>query len=166
LYDLEYLTNDQGRRVAAFGYWAGYAGAAVSLLAHAAQARGAICPPVTRFADKDAMARAVADALHDAPSVLIIGALGRVGTGAADLCRAVARESRAGTWRKLRMAGRSQQVLAADVFLNCILATQGCPVFVPQSALTDRQARALRVIGDIACDPTLGFLADQRSMTA
>ncbi len=33
LYDLEYLVNPDGRRVAAFGYWAGYAGAAVSLKA-------------------------------------------------------------------------------------------------------------------------------------
>jgi saccharopine dehydrogenase (NAD+, L-lysine forming) len=30
LYDLEYLVDEEGRRVAAFGYWAGYAGAAVS----------------------------------------------------------------------------------------------------------------------------------------
>ena len=28
LFDLEYLTDDAGKRVAAFGYWAGYAGAA------------------------------------------------------------------------------------------------------------------------------------------
>ena len=28
LYDLEYLTDETGRRVAAFGYWAGFAGAA------------------------------------------------------------------------------------------------------------------------------------------
>ena len=33
LYDLEYLVDEAGRRVAAFGYWAGYAGAAVSLIA-------------------------------------------------------------------------------------------------------------------------------------
>ena len=32
LYDLEYLTDDAGRRVAAFGYWAGFAGAAVALM--------------------------------------------------------------------------------------------------------------------------------------
>ena len=31
LYDLEYLVDETGRRVAAFGYWAGYAGAAVTL---------------------------------------------------------------------------------------------------------------------------------------
>ena len=32
LYDLEYLVGEDGRRVAAFGYWAGYAGAALSVL--------------------------------------------------------------------------------------------------------------------------------------
>lgn len=36
LYDLEYLVDEAGRRVAAFGYWAGYAGAAVALKAWAA----------------------------------------------------------------------------------------------------------------------------------
>jgi saccharopine dehydrogenase (NAD+, L-lysine-forming) len=41
------------------------------------------------------------------------------------------------------------------VFLNCILARPGCPVFVPASART--AARKLRVIGDIACDPTSDF---------
>ncbi|MGD9863829.1 MAG: saccharopine dehydrogenase, partial [Pseudodonghicola sp.] len=46
LYDLEYLVDEAGRRVAAFGYWAGYAGAAVTLKAWAAQQRGGICGPV------------------------------------------------------------------------------------------------------------------------
>lgn len=156
LYDLEYLTNDQGRRVAAFGYWAGYAGAAVSLLAFAAQARGAICPPVTRFADKNALTDAVAVALVTAPHVLIIGALGRVGTGASDLCRAVGARVTGWDMAETAAGGPFPQVMAADVFLNCILATPGCPVFVPQTALTDH-TRALRVIGDIACDPTSDF---------
>ena len=31
LYDIEYLVDEGGRRLAAFGYWAGFAGAAVSL---------------------------------------------------------------------------------------------------------------------------------------
>jgi saccharopine dehydrogenase (NAD+, L-lysine-forming) len=37
LYDIEFLVGENGRRVAAFGYYAGYAGAAVSLLAWAHQ---------------------------------------------------------------------------------------------------------------------------------
>jgi len=42
-------------------------------------------------------------------------------------------------------------VLEHGIFLNCILARPGCPVFVPESAKA--APRALRVIGDIACDP-------------
>ncbi|NBO21228.1 MAG: saccharopine dehydrogenase, partial [Rhodobacteraceae bacterium] len=38
---------------------------------------------------------------------------------------------------------------------NCILARPGCPVFVPADA--KGAARALTVIGDIACDPTSDF---------
>jgi len=51
--------------------------------------------------------------------------------------------------------GPFPEVLAHELFFNCILARPGCPVFVPASALT--ADRALRVIGDIACDPTSDF---------
>ncbi|NQZ09620.1 MAG: hypothetical protein HRT35_20920 [Algicola sp.] len=37
LYDLEYLLDDNKRRVAAFGYWAGFAGAALALKAWVSQ---------------------------------------------------------------------------------------------------------------------------------
>ena len=157
LYDLEYLTSEQGRRVAAFGYWAGYAGAAVSLLAYAAQARGGICPPVARFDDRHDMAHAVANALAglDAPRVLIIGALGRVGTGAADLCAAAKASVTRWDMAETAHGGPFPELLAHDVFLNCILASPQTPVFVPSNARDT--PRKLRVIGDIACDPTSEF---------
>ena len=40
LYDLEYLVDENGRRVAAFGYWAGFVGAAIAVLAWAGQVLG------------------------------------------------------------------------------------------------------------------------------
>ena len=46
-------------------------------------------------------------------------------------------------------------MLQHEIFLNCILARPGCPVFVPASAKT--APRKLTVIGDIACDPTSDF---------
>jgi saccharopine dehydrogenase (NAD+, L-lysine-forming) len=52
--------------------------------------------------------------------------------------------------------GPFPQVLQHEIFLNCILARPGCPVFVPASAAHDG-ARNLTVIGDIACDPTSDF---------
>ena len=156
LYDLEYLLDADGRRVAAFGYWAGYAGAAVSLLSFAAQQNGGLIGPVSTFANAPAMVGAIQIALNGAtPSTLIIGALGRVGTGAADLCTALELPVTKWDMAETASGGPFPQVLAHDVFLNCILARDGTPVFVPASAKTAE--RTLRVIGDIACDPQSDF---------
>ncbi|MFN5828998.1 MAG: saccharopine dehydrogenase, partial [Rhodobacterales bacterium] len=51
--------------------------------------------------------------------------------------------------------GPFPQVLEHEIFLNCIVARPGCPVFVPAGAVS--APRALTVIGDIACDPTSDF---------
>jgi saccharopine dehydrogenase (NAD+, L-lysine-forming) len=156
LYDLESLVDETGRRLAAFGYWAGFAGAAVALKCLAAQGRGGLCGPVTRYAGRAAMVADVAADLAGArPRVIVIGAKGRVGTGAADLCEQVGLSVT--RWDMLETAhgGPFPEVLAHEVFLNCILARPGCPVFVPADAVA--APRALRVIGDIACDPTSDF---------
>ena len=157
LYDLEYLVDDTGRRVAAFGYWAGYAGAAISLKCWAAQQQGGVAGPVAKYADKAAMLADLGAELagKPLPRALIIGALGRVGTGAADLCTALGVAVTKWDIAETASGGPFSQVLRHEILLNCILARPGCPVFVPASAKTD--ARALRVIGDIACDPTSDF---------
>ena len=158
LYDLEYLVDATGRRVAAFGYWAGYAGAAVSLKCWAAQQRGTICGPVRKVASKAALLDQLAAELEglSRPRALIIGALGRVGTGAADLCTAMGVEVTRWDMAETAGGGPFPEVLSHEIFLNCILARPGCPVFVRASAKTD-PARKLTVIGDIACDPTSDF---------
>ncbi len=153
LYDLEYLVTAEGRRVAAFGYWAGYAGAAVSLRAWAVQARGDICPPVSTSPDKNALLAALAEDMAGlgAPSAIVIGALGRVGTGAADLCEAMGVTVTRWDMEETQHGGPFPEILAHDLFFNCILARPGTPVFVPKSALY--APRKLGVIGDVACDP-------------
>lgn len=158
LYDLEYLVDETGRRVAAFGYWAGYAGAAVSLKCWAAQQRGGIAGPVRKAGSKDALlAELNADlAGLGRPRAIIIGALGRVGTGAADLCSAMGVAVTKWDMAETASGGPFPEVLEHEIFLNCILARPGCPVFVPAAAKADA-ARKLTVIGDIACDPTSEF---------
>ena len=159
LLDLEYLVDESGRRVAAFGYWAGYAGAAVALKCWAAQQRGSIAGPVSKYAGRMALLADLEAELTrigpERPTAIVIGALGRVGTGASDLLAAM--EVPVTQWDMAETAGGGPfpQVLAHDIFLNCILARPGCPVFVPASAKTD--PRRLTVIGDIACDPTSDF---------
>lgn len=152
LYDLEYLTDDTGRRVAAFGYWAGFAGAAVSTIAWAAQSGGGICPAVGMFDHADDMAAHVRATLDGRTlSVLVIGALGRVGQGACALCSAVGLTVTRWDMAETAHGGPFPELFDHDMVLNCILARPGTPVFVPKDALT--QPRRLSVIGDIACDP-------------
>lgn len=159
LLDLEYLTDDDGRRLAAFGYWAGYAGAAVSLKAWAAMARGGICAPVHAYPDKAQLIdelRAQMDATGlPRPRALVIGANGRVGTGAADLLTLMGVHVTRWDMAETAHGGPFPEVLQHDIFVNAILAQPGAPVFVPAEAVAPN--RALRVIGDVACDPTSEF---------
>jgi len=159
LYDLEYLVDETGRRVAAFGYWAGFAGAAVTLRCWIAQQKGEIVGQVGVFKSSDAL---VADLKADLTPVrssnldaLIIGALGRVGTGASDLLDALDVSVTKWDMAETASGGPFPEVLRHSLFLNCILARPGTPVFVPATAKAD--PRKLTVIGDIACDPDSNF---------
>ncbi|MGC9537351.1 saccharopine dehydrogenase C-terminal domain-containing protein [Streptomyces sp. UG1] len=78
LLDLEYLVDDDGRRLAAFGFWAGYLGAALAVLQH----RGRLATPLTPTSKEelDEILRPVAG--DEEFTALVIGALGRSGRGA------------------------------------------------------------------------------------
>lgn len=159
LYDLEYLLDADGRRVAAFGYWAGYAGAAVALQCWAAQQRGSIAGPVSVYGGSPDLRADLQSDLNATdnprPSAMVIGALGRVGTGAADLCEAMGIEVTKWDMDETASGGPFPEILTHDIFFNAILARPGTPVFIPASAKT--APRALTVIGDIACDPDSDF---------
>ena len=160
LLDLEYLVDDAGRRLAAFGFWAGFAGAAVALKCWTAQQRGESCPPVDTYATQQALLQECEDeldALDTAlrPEVLIIGAQGRVGQGATEFCRLAGLPPTLWDVAETAHGGPFPEVRAHPIFLNCILARPGAPVFVPED--TGDAPRMLRVIGDIACDPTSDF---------
>ena len=155
LYDLEYLVDETGRRVAAFGYWAGYAGAAVTAIAWAAQQRSMPCPSVSTWPTSAALQDNVRAALDAAgatrPRALIIGALGRVGSGARALCEEMGISVTPWDMAETAHGGPFPEILQHDLFFNCILAAPGVPVFVPRDA--GQLERRLSVIGDIACDP-------------
>ena len=88
LLDLEYLLDDNGRRIAAFGYWAGFAGAALGVMAWLAQP--GMVGPVGSYGNKDLLLAELSDLPERSgrrPRAIIIGARGRCGSGAAELCR-------------------------------------------------------------------------------
>lgn len=97
LYDLEFLEDPETRRrVAAFGFHAGFAGAAAGALAYAAQQQtGGRLAGLKPYNDEHAMIKHVREGLAgveggiDGVKVLVIGALGRCGSGAVDLFRKV-----------------------------------------------------------------------------
>ncbi len=159
LYDLEYLVDEDGRRVAAFGYWAGFAGAAVALRCWIAQQRGGIAGPVHTYLSASHMIADLQSSLvrlgTDRPTALIIGAKGRVGSGAADLCQEMNVATTLWDMEETASGGPFPEILQHALFFNCILARDGTPVFVHEGA--GSALRELSVIGDIACDPDSDF---------
>lgn len=159
LYDLESLTDENGRRVAAFGYWAGYAGAAVSLMAWIAQQSGGVCDEVSAYANKDALLADLSARLTklgtSRPTAIVIGAKGQVGTGATDLLAGLGSTVTEWDMAETAHGGPFDEILEHDIFVNSILARDGTPVFVPEAAKS--APRRLSVIGDVACDPDSAF---------
>ena len=160
LYDLEYLTDAEGRRLAAFGYWAGFAGAAISIKAYASQKKeSGICGPISVFDNQEEMIDNIRKNLFFAeknnPKILVVGALGRVGQGAIDFCQSLGLDVTKWDIEETKHGGPFPEILMHEVFLNCILAKPGAPVFVNNTHLIED--RKLRVIGDISCDPDSSF---------
>ncbi len=159
LLDIEYLTEPSGRRVAAFGYWAGYIGAALALMhwyGKLADTSASPLVPLRPYTDTAELDRAI-DSLkqahcssHASPRALVIGALGRSGRGALILLEnhgiKVTRWAREET-RQLDRAA----LLSHDLFINCALIVERVSPFVSMDDLQDDERR-LSVIADVSCD--------------
>ncbi|KAI9794027.1 MAG: Saccharopine dehydrogenase [Peltula sp. TS41687] len=180
LLDLEFLTDESGRRVAAFGYHAGFAGAALAAQAWAWQLDHSTpgaepLPGVRSYPHEAALLddvrgslergrRAAKDHHHHHnnnngggyPRVLIIGALGRCGRGAIELFeKAGVPPENILQWDMAETArgGPFDEIVASDIFINCIYLTASIPPFVDAAALA-APSRRLRVVCDVSCDTT------------
>ena len=155
LYDIEYLTNKVGKRIAAFGYWAGFAGAAVSLKVWLSQQKNLQSGSVMDYVDKksliDELKLDVTLLGSKTPNLIVIGALGRVGTGASDLCKTLGIKVTKWDMNETNDGGPFPEILKHNIFLNCILANKNTPIFFSKSDIL--KSRRLSVIGDISCDP-------------
>ncbi|MET7736027.1 saccharopine dehydrogenase [Streptomyces sp. NPDC005402] len=146
LLDLEYLVDDHGRRLAAFGYWAGYLGAALAVLQH----RGRLVAPLTPTSQEELEEALRPVAGDEEFTALVIGALGRSGRGARVALRAAGIEPTCWDLDETRDLDRPA-LLAHDVLVNCVLATTPIPPFVRETDLDD-PARRLRTLSDVTCD--------------
>lgn len=90
------------------------------------------------------------------PTVLVIGALGRCGRGAVDLCtQAGIPDGNIVKWDMAETAkgGPFDEIIEADIFVNCIYLSDKIPPFVSDETLK-KDKRKLSVICDVSCDTT------------
>lgn len=166
LLDLEFLTDDSGRRVAAFGYHAGYAGAALAVAAWAHQLSNPEAKSmsgVKPYANQDLLDNDIRARLDEGekiagrkPRVLVIGALGRCGSGAVDLCRRIGiPEDNILKWDMAETAkgGPFTEIVESDIFVNCIYLSDPIPPFLNKESLSSPN-RKLSVVCDVSCDTT------------
>jgi saccharopine dehydrogenase (NAD+, L-lysine-forming) len=165
LFDLEFLVDADQRRVAAFGYWAGFAGAALSVLSWANQQLN-IDPPlknISAYQDKQQLLgdldKLISEVLNQSeklslskPKLLVIGAKGRSGKGAVDLAKALSIEVLEWDLAETKKGGPFEEIIQADIFINCVLINQDLPPFITKE-LINNEARKLSVIVDVSCDP-------------
>ncbi|WP_410652779.1 saccharopine dehydrogenase [Amycolatopsis sp. cmx-4-54] len=143
LLDLESLVDEEGRRVAAFGYWAGYVGAALAVL----RRRDRLCEPLVPLSREnlDEALRVAAE-----PSrALVIGALGRCGRGAADALTAAGADVTRWDLEETRDLDVTA-LLDHDIMVNAVLATGPITPFLTVETL--RRPRRLSVVADVTCD--------------
>ena len=149
LFDIEYLTDEHGKRVVAFGYWAGYVGAALGVL-HLADALKAPLAPMGK-AELDEQLAAAGRAGADECLALVTGARGRSGRGAQQALATaglpITRWDRQET-RDLH----KQAMLGHDLLVNCVVTVVPTTPFVEHDDL--HHERRLRVLADVTCDVT------------
>ena len=161
LLDIEYLLDVNARRVAAFGYWAGFAGAAVAIKSWCGQQLAAqpVVPPLASYDNHESLLVELrceldnaAAGSSDRPSIMVIGAAGRVGSGAIALASEFGLPVTGWDLAETARGGPFMETLAHDILINCVQVTQPVPPFVTHEMLAS-PGRVLRVISDVSCDP-------------
>lgn len=157
--DIEYMTRENGVRYVAFGYRAGYMGAALSLLHWFSiqSGQGSYLDNTLRpFENAGLLDEAIAGLGEGTkkPKVLIIGAGGRCGAGAADIYERHGAEVTKWDWEETVNIDR-EAVMDHDILINCaFIKSKGSP-FIRHEDLTE--GTRLSIVTDVGCDPFSDF---------
>ncbi|TGD48466.1 saccharopine dehydrogenase [Halobacteriovorax sp. Y22] len=158
LFDLEYLVDENGKRIAAFGRWAGFVGAAIGLKNWIAQQRGEdfnASAPLNSYENQFSLINEVAkdlEQLQKRPRAVVIGHRGRCGIGAKQFLKSVGVEFCARGREETSVQRPIRAILDYDILINCTLNTTKAKPFLDLKTL--EQERNLSVISDVSCDPT------------
>ena len=152
LFDLEFLLDENNQRVASFGYWAGFAGAALGVMNWLSQPD--TMKSISSYPDKNQLVAELSNKLEKSckrPRVIIIGAKGRCGSGAAELCHSLEIETTLWDMEETVQGGPFIEILEHDIFVNCVFVQSNIRPFITNELL--EKPRRLSTIVDVSCDP-------------
>ena len=160
--DLEYMVDENGRRTNAFGYWAGFVGAALAALfvddeKLSRQEKIIELNRLAPFKQQGDLIQFVSEHRSEQPAKsIVIGASGRSGSGALDALNSLGFACTG--WDRDQTAGGGPfaEILDFDLLVNCVLSMEDIPPFLTNQLLKDHKG-ALRMISDVSCDPDSDF---------
>ncbi|MEH0935367.1 saccharopine dehydrogenase [Micromonospora psammae] len=144
LFDVEHLTDDTGRRLAAFGYWAGYVGAALALLHQA----GDLTAPL-RHTNRTELHERLRRS-EPGGQALVVGAHGRAGRGALAALEAAGAHVTGWDLAETRHLDRPA-LRRHDLLVNTVLSTAPTLPFLTNADL-HQPDRRLATVADVSCD--------------
>jgi saccharopine dehydrogenase (NAD+, L-lysine-forming) len=151
LLDIEYLVDPDGRRLAAFGHWAGYVGAALAVLRFRGRLAEPLRPSSKESLDAALRASSQGNGRHESgPATVVIGALGRSGRGARAALATAGIEPTCWDLEETRNLDR-RALLGHDVLVNAVLTTGPTTPFLTPADV-DESTRRLSVVSDVTCD--------------
>jgi len=169
LYDLEFLNDDKGRRVAAFGRAAGTVGMALGILNWCYQklrptSAKPMEPQLETYNSYEDLVKHAKDLLAqvkaktgETPTSIVIGALGRCGSGSCWFADSAGIGEKLSRWdlAETKKGGPFKEILDHDIFVNDIYLMSQIPPFLTKELLSEK--RNLSVVVDVSCDATNPF---------
>lgn len=155
-FDLEDLVDADGNRIAAFGYYAGYAGSLLSVRTWAMKKLG-IPPPYQAPAHSLGKLQilqeveSLLDQIKIRPRVVVIGANGRAGRGATDYLTSLGIQFSKWTRTETNRGHPFPELLDFDILINVASFSQSNPILVDHTDLLNNHN--LSVIGDVSTYP-------------